>query len=80
MVWCRRGHLVQKGMPARMAPEILSKKAWQKDRLMSMGQWLALRKRVTDQVEEFGWQLCHKAAADLDLPVDQVCFARRLHH
>ena len=59
-------------MPARMAPEILTKKAWNKDRLMSMGQWLALLKRVTDQVEEFGWQLCHKAAADLDLSVDQV--------
>lgn len=61
-------------MPGRMVPEMLSRKGWNKDRLMSMKQWLALKQRITAEVEEFGWQHCQKAAADLDLSVEQVMY------
>jgi hypothetical protein len=59
-------------MPGRMAPELISRKSWNKDRMMTMNQWLKIKQRIQENVEEFGWQHCHKAAADLNLDVEQV--------
>ena len=65
--------------PGRDCEDLFRRKAWTKDRMMSMHQWVQLRTRIGSQVEEFGWKHCQKAATDLGLDPEQVSY-REIQH
>lgn len=55
--------------------EMFSKKAWTRDKMMSMEQWVGLQRMMNEKLEEFGWKQCQKAAEELGLDVEQVFLA-----
>ena len=59
-------------IPGKQCPEIVSGRAWNRDRLMSMQTWMDLRSRIQGKVEEFNWKHCQAVAAELGLEYEQV--------
>ena len=58
--------------PGSLLPEMHSQKTWGKDKKMDIKVWFALRDRIYDQMEYFGWQHVRQAAEDFGLHVEQV--------
>ena len=58
--------------PATEASEVASSSGWFLLRLMSHGQWAALRTRLAAEVDTLNYQACKRIAQDLQLSYTQA--------
>lgn len=70
-LWCSPGEM-RACWPATAASEVASSSGWFLLRLMSHGQWAALRERLAAEVDTLNYQACRAIAQELQLSYTQA--------